>query len=203
MADFELAAARVLKLEGGYQNNPNDKGNYNSLNKNVGTNYGVSARLYESWIGRPPTVADMKAITLTLAKKIYRERFWNKIKGDQIRDQQLATLVFDGAINHGVHRGVSLLQEVLQVAVTGSMDNTTLQALNNQNAAKVYHAYRERRIKFYNAIVAKDPTQKVFLVGWLNRMASFNSYVVAAGSVGFLLIFGAIFLIYNLNRRDL
>ena len=199
MANFDQSAARVLKLEGGYQSNPSDKGNYNSLRQNVGTNYGVSARLYEDWIGRPPSLADMKAITKALALRIYRERFWNKINGDAIRDQALAELVFDGAINHGVYRSLVLLQEVLGVPTTGAINSATLTAINSRNAASVYNAYRQRRIKFYNSLVAADPSQGVFLKGWLSRMEQFKDYVASkASSFGlFLSLLAGGYIIYK------
>ena len=59
MAKFDPAYSIVLRLEGGYQNNPADKGNYNSLGDLVGTKYGISAPVLEQWIGRPPTKMDM------------------------------------------------------------------------------------------------------------------------------------------------
>ena len=73
MASFNLFIPILQKIEGGYQNLAGDDGNYNSLGIRVGTNFGISARFYEDIIGRPPTVADMKAITKDKAKVLYKK----------------------------------------------------------------------------------------------------------------------------------
>jgi len=68
MANFNLFLPELLKTEGGYQNKLSDrKGNTNSLGQMVGTKYGISAPVYEAYIKRPPTVADMKNLPLSTA----------------------------------------------------------------------------------------------------------------------------------------
>src|SRR5690606_6583861 len=118
MASFSVAYPVVARAEGGYQNHPNDSGNYNSLGQLVGTNWGISAPVYESWIGHPPSSADMKAITKETAMSILKAKFWNTIKGDQIVDQDVATIFLDGHVNHG-RTGIKLMQQVLGITADG------------------------------------------------------------------------------------
>ena len=129
MANFEQAVVKVLRLEGGYQNDPNDMGNYNAYSADgtfyrtysgrksntarVGTNRGISAGLYSQLVGRAVTVEEMKAITEAKARDIYKRFFWDKMNGTAIRSQHLAEVIFDGYVNHGPFGNV-LLQRLLQ-----------------------------------------------------------------------------------------
>ena len=64
--NFLRAVKEVLKIEGGYVNNPNDRGGE--------TKYGISKRAY-------PNV-DIKNLTLDKAKQIYYNDYWYNIKLD-------------------------------------------------------------------------------------------------------------------------
>jgi len=190
MANFNQAYTRVLAAEGGYQADPRDSGNYNSRGENVGTNLGISAPVYESWIGRVPTVADMRAITTQIARDIYKARFWDRIKGDRITDQAVAEILFDGVVNHGVSRGTKMAQKVLRLTQDGVFGDATLAAVNRANPAQFYTAYREERIRFYHQLAAGSADKASFLQGWLNRMAKFSDYTAAGG--GLLLVLGVL-----------
>ncbi|MEL6357990.1 MAG: glycosyl hydrolase 108 family protein, partial [Bacteroidota bacterium] len=115
MASFDTAYTLVAQAEGGYQKFSDDPGNYNSLGQLVGTNWGISAPVYENFIGRPPSEEDMRRMTRGQAKALYRALFWNDIQGDEIVDQQVANIFFDGRVNHG-RFGTKLMQRVLRVA---------------------------------------------------------------------------------------
>ncbi len=137
MADFNRAYNRLKQWEGGYQANPNDPGNYNGAGELVGTNYGITAKNYEAWIGRRASIADMKNMPPMTAAAIFRSKFWDKIKGDQIRNQSVADILFDGVVNHG--KGVKLAQEVLGLTADNNFGSQTFAALQaaNQWAADV------------------------------------------------------------------
>lgn len=104
MANFDLYTEKLLEAEGGYQANPADSGNYNSLHQLVGTNRGISAPTYESWIGHPPTAAEMKAISLETALDIYEVDYWDYLGLDNLQSQYIAEIVCDHGINAGPSR---------------------------------------------------------------------------------------------------
>jgi len=175
MAQIEKALRQVLRWEGGYQDHPNDSGNYNSKGQLVGTNHGISAPVAEHFLGFPPDRFVMKKMSLKLAVCIYRQNFWENIKGDQIESQPVANIFFDGHVNHG-RWGIRLMQEILGVSRDGIVGPITLAALNETPPEIVYTQYKERRIEFYHAIVKRSPEMGVFLRGWLNRINSFRHF---------------------------
>lgn len=174
MASFNTAINIVLDHEGGYQNNPNDTGNYNSRGDLIGTNYGISAPVLESYLSYPPTVNTMRNLSLSIAKDIYRNKFWNRIKGDQINSQPIANIFFDGHVNHG-NTGIRMMQDVLGVPRDGVVGPQTLQAINTGNERAIYLNYKATRRQFYQKI-SQRPGQSVFLTGWLRRIDSFTDF---------------------------
>src|SRR5262245_15763096 len=99
---------KVLQYEGGYQNDPDDKGNWTGCacgaGQNKGTNRGISACSYPD--------EDIKNMTEERAKRIYRGDFWNPICGNDLpAGPDLCT--FDGSINSGRSRGVEWLQRAV------------------------------------------------------------------------------------------
>lgn len=183
MANFYIAYKKVAQAEGGYQKHPSDSGNYNSRNELVGTNWGISAPVYENYIGRPPSETDMRQMSAATARDIYRKSFWDDIRGDEIINQSVADIFFDGRVNHG-RTGTKLMQRVLGVADDGRVGPQTLRAINQSDPRQLYIAYREARREFYYYLTEKRPSQLDFLDGWLNRLATFNEYAGGAAVAG-------------------
>jgi len=191
MADFSKAVDKVLDVEGGYQNMPEDIGNYNAytaagekvsrsrrkgMTLRAGTNYGISAEFLSGRLGREVSVAEMKNLTLNQAVQLYKESFWDTILGDAIRNQHLAEMIFDGRVNHG-RTGVVLLQRAINglggnLVVDGIFGPKTLEAVNTFPAEQVYECLRAHRAQLYHEL-AKRPGQHIFLNGWLNRLKKF------------------------------
>lgn len=181
MANFTTSYNRTAANEGGYQVSPNDPGNYNGAGQLVGTNWGISAKVYEEWLGRSVTAQDMKSMTKATAKNIMQAKYWDKIKGDQLPNQYVADIFFDGVVNHG--QGVRLAQEVLGVSQDNIFGPQTLTALLNASPATFYNAYKERRRKYYYQL-AQNPGQLVFLSGWLERLDKYNDFETGATVAG-------------------
>lgn len=173
MAIFSSYIPLLLNVEGGYQALPGDNGNYNSLGQLVGTNYGISAKVYENWIGRPPSVADMKAITKDLSIMIYRSWYWDAIGASFINNQSIANLIVDHAVNAGVYAAGKMTQEVLNekfgfnLVVDGAIGYNTRQAINSVEPKELHEQIKEARKEHYESIGGE------FLKGWLKRLTKF------------------------------
>lgn len=176
MADFKTAYNIVFKHEGGYQNIESDSGNYNSLGENVGTNWGINAKVYESWIGKPPSKYDMAIMSKLTARNILFYWYWMPIKGNDIKNQEIANILFDGAVNHGVWRGVKMMQEAVGTSTDGKMGPVTLGAINSGQPSLIYNQYKKIRTTFYYSIVNSKPSMKEWLPIWIKRINSFTAY---------------------------
>ena len=187
-ANFMIAAQKALIAEGGYQNNPNDAGNWTGgsvgSGQNIGTNRGIIPRTYKAFYGRFPTVAEMQALTQNQALQIYKALFWDKIRGDEILNQPLANIIFDGQLQHG--KNVRILQTAVNalgyapaLSTDNKFGNKTLAAINyfaTTNPAALYLKYKQKRIDYYYYLVTLDARNANFINGWMYRINKFNAY---------------------------
>lgn len=185
MANFSLFIPILQKIEGGYQNLSGDKGNYNSLGQRVGTNHGISAKFYEGIIGRPPTVADMKNITLDKARQLYKKYFWDDVQGDSLVNQSVANLIADHAVNSGESPIGTIVQRILKndfsknIIVDGDIGPLTAKAINSVNQLSFFNKVKAARASYYYSLGGE------FLGSWLNRLKEFaySKNVLPSGQV--------------------
>jgi lysozyme family protein len=181
MSSFEAAIPVIFTNEGGYQKNANDMGNYNSRSELVGTNRGISAPVYEQWIGRVPTETDMRNISQSIAMAIYKAWFWDKYKLSEITDQHIATHIFDLFVNHSpraaaliVQRAINDLKPLVQEdGVFGALTRKAINDLIKINPQALNSAIIKERKDYYNSL-----GQNTFISGWLARAEKFGNYVV-------------------------
>ncbi|MGE5944601.1 MAG: glycoside hydrolase family 108 protein [Flavobacteriales bacterium] len=173
MASFTLYIPLLTAAEGGYQKLAADSGNYNSRGQLVGTNHGISAPVYEAWIGRVPTEADMRSITKTVALEIMKAWYWNKMQASSINNQSIANILVDHAVNAGTGAAAKLVQEVLNdyfdfnLAVDGGIGPITISAINSAPEYQLHEALKIARKQFYENIGGG------FLDTWLDRIEMF------------------------------
>ena len=96
----------VLKHEGGYVDHPEDPGGR--------TNMGITQAVYEKYLGRTVTEEEMKDMKIGDVRIIYKESYWDKIKGDDL-PSGIDFCVFDWAVNSGVSRASRALQKIVGV----------------------------------------------------------------------------------------
>ena len=174
MANFNLFIPILQKIEAGYQNIFSDRGNYNSLGQNVGTNFGISARFYEGIIGRPPTVQDMKNITKASAQAMYKKYFWDDVQGDIIANQSIANVIADHAVNGGENSIGLIVQRILvddfnqNVTIDGDIGVRTAQAINAVDQQSLFDKIKAARESFYYSLGGS------FLNSWLDRLTNFS-----------------------------
>lgn len=178
MADFNKAIPHILKHEGGFVNNPNDRGS--------ATNFGVSLRFLKDHLTLGDVDGDgdvdfddIKNMTVDDAKKVYRAEWWDKFKyGKFVRDD-VALKIFDFSINAGAGRAHRMLQECLcdlghPVTVDGKIGDGTYGATNkfvsDADGKKLLEKFREKQRAFYRELVVNNPKLGDFLKGWLNRV---------------------------------
>ena len=177
MANFELYLPQLLKLEGGYVDDPADPGGATNLGITLGCFQGCAYQL----LGIPPTLDNLRALRPEQAGAIYRKLYWDPIDGDSIALQVLADIVFDFYVNAGYH-AIVLLQQVLGpwLASAGRFGPQTLAALQRADQVAVYARYRQGRIDYYRNLASAHPVLQKFLTGWLNRVRTFPAQAEAS-----------------------
>lgn len=164
---------REIEIEGGFVNNHVDRGGP--------TKYGITQKTLSIWLGRPATIAEVQLLTKEEAKNIYTQIYVKDPKINTLPELLQPQLV-DMSINSGPKRAVEMLQTVLSMAgydctTDGFLGPDTL--LQGEKAAQdmgpyLVNAVEEYREQFYQELVANDPTQQVFLAGWLRRARAFR-----------------------------
>ena len=173
MADFNLYKETALKFEGGYQKISSDPGNYNSKGELVGTNLGISAKAYESWINRPPTEEDMRSITKEIATNIFKAWYWDAVRASEIHSQAVAENIVDHAINAGPKTIGKIVQEILNkyfnksLILDGVIGHKTVVAINEVNPTKLFQRISQYRLDYYTSL-----NNYQWIEIWRNRVAS-------------------------------
>jgi len=144
---FKKALKFVLSREGGYVNNPNDRGG--------ATNKGITQNTYNSYLQRKGRQGrDVRNITDAEVEDIYYSGYWLGAGCDKM-SPIFAVLCFDTAVNMGVGRVKPFLREAQYMDVD---------------------AFILARIRKYNEF-AKTPSQRGFLHGWLNRVFALVDFI--------------------------
>lgn len=183
MSLFNLAYPTVLKLEGGYQNSSNDRGNFNSKGVLIGTNHGISAPTLEKYLGRTPTVLDMKNLTKSVALNIYRKYYWDSYSLSFIDNQKLATHIFDLFVNHSYKGAVQIIQKAIvnlkpnSISDFGYFGKITIRLLNELNFDLITNEIIKERKIYYQSL-----NNSTFINGWLARAESFRNLVTESST---------------------
>lgn len=165
MPDAEKIIDDIIRREGGFVDHPDDRGGP--------TKYGITQATLAEFRTFGATPEDVRELTETEAREIYRFQYIHNPRFDQIQSPMLAGLVIDCGVNHGTKRAARWLQEAAGVTSDGVIGPVTLQAVNSGNASHLYRAVLARRFRFYGQIITKDHSQAVFAAGWMNRAAEF------------------------------
>lgn len=166
MAKVELLIPFILRWEGGFVDDPDDRGG--------ATNKGITIATYRFYRRQrgytTTTVADLKNISDAEWADVLKSLYWDKWQADKIVNQSIANILVDWVWASGSY-GIKLPQKMLGVTVDGIVGNQTLAAVNSYTPpCELFEKIRQERIAFVNRIVAARPANRKFRRGWLNRI---------------------------------
>lgn len=155
--NFARSLELVLKHEGGYSDHPDDPGK--------ATNLGVTIGTLSDWLGRQATKGEVRGLTVVTVKPIYRQRYWNAIRGDDL-PSGVDYCLFDYAVNSGPGRAAMSVQRCVDVADDGAIGPITLDAINRMSPEAVVEDVCAERLNFLRRL----STWSVFGNGWSRRV---------------------------------
>lgn len=144
---FDMLLPCIFKAEGGYNNNPNDRGGK--------TNYGITQDTFNSWrkMNNKPIGNVKTDISPKEARDIYYNMFWKESGADKLDDPREALVLFDFAVNTNPYFAKNMFKK------------------SNNN----YYDMLENRRKHYDKQSAL-PGQAGFREGWYNRQENLEKF---------------------------
>jgi lysozyme family protein len=157
----------VIGVEGGFDADPRDRGNWTGGQIGVGrlngSKFGISAAAY-------PTLA-VADLTLDDAIGIYRMRYWVPAACDHLPDG-LDLVVFDSAVNSGVAQSARWLQRSVGAQEDGLPDTATITAVQRavqaQGLAAIAAAVAAERL----LAMTEMPAWLTYRRGWARRVCA-------------------------------
>lgn len=162
---FDKAFEELIGIEGGYVNDPTDRGGE--------TKYGISKRAYPN--------LDIRNLSLAQAKQIYYTDYWKASGADQVLKYDLALELFDTAVNMGTSIARKFLQQSLNLMnrngtnfpdlfVDGAIGPNTLKAYRSVDDRILLKVLNGLQFCRYKEICEKDPSQEKYFNGWMKRV---------------------------------
>ena len=170
MDRFEKIFEYLLKVEGGYSDDKNDKGGK--------TKYGIIEEEARDFGYK----GNMQDLTKDFAKNIYLKKYYLGNKLDKVVNDKVALSICDWAVNSG-RNGTKNAQIAIKQLTNANLDvdgiigNKTLDALNSVDPEKFLEVYHNLQRIYYKGKVEVDRTQEKFLTGWLNRVQRKEEYL--------------------------
>ena len=155
-SNFPRVLAETLSHEGGWSDHPQDPGG--------ATMKGVTLKTFRTYYPGA-TKDDLRNITDAQLERIYRDGYWNAVRGDDL-PAGLDLVAFDAAVNSGVSRGAKWLQQALGVTADGKIGPATIAAAKAAEPISVIDTALMRRMAFLRGLKTFD----VFGKGWTRRV---------------------------------
>lgn len=157
----------VLSYEGGFADNPLDRGGR--------TNMGITQPFLGTYRKRAGVNAvDVASLTKDEAIRLYKA-FWDACGFRHMDNADIAKLVYDFSVNSGSGIAIKCLQRLLNskgqgLMVDGRIGEKTNNAVNSVDEAWLKREYQLNRANHCDSIVDRHPEQRVFIKGWFRRI---------------------------------
>lgn len=166
-ASYEHALTRLLRDEGGYTDHPSDPGGP--------TNFGITLNDARRYWRSNATAADVRAMPQSVARRIYRERYWNALRCDEL-PAGVDYAVFDYGVNSGIGRAGKVLRRVLKLSDrTSAVNDDVIAAAGKGAPGDLVIAICAERLAFLKTL----KTFPVFRRGWTARVNGVRATALA------------------------
>lgn len=152
-SNFERCLGVVLAREGGFSDDPRDRGGP--------TMFGVTLGTLSDWRGHPVTTEDVQALTREEAREIYRSLYWNRMRCDDL-PIGVDLLVFDLGVHAGPGASARVLQKSVGAEQDGSIGDATIAATCAARPREVIEEFHRHKLARYQEM----PAWATYGKGW-------------------------------------
>ncbi|HEY7229436.1 MAG TPA: glycosyl hydrolase 108 family protein [Pseudolabrys sp.] len=164
---YDICLSHVLAHEGGYTNHPSDPGGP--------TNFGITIADYRKYIKPHAAARDVRTMTLDEAKLIYRKRYWDAQRCDEL-PAGIDYAVFDYGVNSGIGHSGKVLRRMLKLPDRQStISDEVIAAAHAAECAALIAGICDERLRFLRSL----GTWPVFGKGWSRRVADVKAAALA------------------------
>lgn len=164
---YDESLRRLLGHEGGYVNHPSDPGGP--------TNYGITLQVYRRYVNPKATAADIRAMPIAHAKLIYKAKYWDALRCDDL-PAGVDYAVFDYGVNSGIGRSGKVLRRILGLPdKTNAITADVLAKIATVNPDQLVIAICDERMAFLKSL----RTWPVFGAGWGRRVSEVRRSALA------------------------
>lgn len=167
MSHFDTIVLETLNYEGGYSNNPNDRGGP--------TNFGITQNDLANFRGHGVTAEDVKNMSIEEAKTIYKTKYWDPCGLDSVINYKKALVIFDQGVLCGTKTSAKRAQSSInaigkgKLLVDGVIGPKSIEAINQSDESQFCLEFIALTQHYFIDIVLRNQSQLVFLKGWINR----------------------------------
>jgi lysozyme family protein len=166
-SSYDEALARLLVHEGGYSNHPSDPGGP--------TNWGITIFDYRKYVNPAATAADVRSMPVEVAKKIYRDKYWNAMRCDELAPG-VDYCIFDYGVNSGTGRAPKILRRLVGLPQTpAAVTDAVIAAAGARDPKILIDAICDERLAFLRGLRTWD----VFGNGWGRRVREVRAAALA------------------------
>ena len=164
-SNFPACHKITLAYEGGWSDHKKDPGG--------ATMKGITLATFRRYVPGA-TKADLRKISAADVERIYRDGYWNPIKGDLL-PAGVDLVTYDYGVNSGPSRSAKALQSVVGVRQDGKVGPNTINAVMDMVGKTVIQKLCAKRLGFVRGL----KTWATFGKGWSRRIADVEAKAVA------------------------
>jgi len=171
---FSKVSGVILRHEGGYVNDPDDKGGE--------TNMGITIDTWKAFapgdLNIPATSKTLKEMTKEQTETIYYNHYWKPKGFCKLENTKIALMIYDWTITSG--RAIKQIRKLLhgeynaKLSINNHMDDDMINCVNDiDNQEQLLNRIADVRKDYYRSLTVTDgkPNAQVkFLKGWINRV---------------------------------
>ena len=160
--NYDDSLRRVFVHEGGYTDHPDDPGGP--------TNWGITIHDARMYWKRDATAEDVRAMPKDVAKRIYRSKYWDAMRCDEL-PAGVDYAVFDFGVNSGISRSIKFLERIAGIEPDGRADDLLIRTVAHLPPKTVITELCNKRLVFLRGLSTWD----TFGRGWGRRVEEVKS----------------------------